>query len=127
VPVQFDWIYQGEGAAPSHCWLPMADPLQSATGGLLQEGTEVVVSFIDGDPDRPMITGLFYQPQSAEPAPPDTPASGSTVPEGVQQWLDCAEPLMLLCLLPGGGSFNHCAQAMCTCRAATRLSQRGRS
>jgi type VI secretion system secreted protein VgrG len=127
VPVQFDWIYQGEGAAPSHCWLPMADPLQSATGGLLQEGTEVVVSFIDGDPDRPMISGLFYQPQSAEPAPPDIPSSGSTVPPGLQQWLACAEPLMLLCLLPGGGSFNHCTEATCTCRAATRLSQSGRS
>jgi type VI secretion system secreted protein VgrG len=127
VPVQFDWLYQGEGAAPSHCWLPLADPLQSVADGLLQVGAEVVVSFIDGDPDQPLITGLLYRPESAEAAQPEMEPPGATIPAGVQQWLACAEPLMLLCLLPGGGSFNHCAQAVCTCRAATRLSQSGRS
>lgn len=126
IPVQFDWLYQGEGALPSHCWLPLAAPLQANTAAFLQEGTQVVVSFIDGDPDRPLITGLLYRPENGE-APTDMECAVSTVPTGVQQWLGSAQPLMLLCLLPGGGSFNHCAQALCTCRAATRLSQSGRS
>ena len=28
VAVQFDWLYQGEGAVPSHCWLPLASELK---------------------------------------------------------------------------------------------------
>jgi type VI secretion system secreted protein VgrG len=126
VPVQLDWLYQGEGAVPSHCWLPLATPLQAAIAEVLQEGTEVVVSFIDGDPDRPLITGLLYRPENGE-KPTGMESAVTAIPAGVQQWLGSAEPLMLLCLLPGGGSFNHCTQVLCTCRAATRLSQSGRS
>ncbi|NUU34059.1 type VI secretion system Vgr family protein [Pseudomonas sp. C2B4] len=126
VAVQFDWSYQGEGATPGHCWLPLAPPLQSATGTGLNEGAEVVVSFIEGDPDQPLITGVLHVPKPTEEADTTGPAmTDQAPPEGVQDWLHSAEPLLLLCLLPGGGSFNHCTQALCTCRAATRLGQSG--
>ena len=125
VAVQFDWLYQGEGAAPSHCWLPLAPELESAGVGPLSEGAEVVVSFIEGDPDQPLITGVIHLPARVVT---EQEAGVSTrdeqPPEGVQDWLRSGEPLLLLCLLPGGGSFNHCAQALCTCRA---LTQSGRS
>jgi type VI secretion system secreted protein VgrG len=126
VAVQFDWVYQGEGAAPSHCWLALAPELKVAGVAQLSEGAEVVVSFIEGDPDQPLISGFIHQPESVEAveAPGSLPVDDRP-PEGVQGWLGSGEPLMLLCMLPGGGSFNHCAQALCTCRAAARLGRSG--
>jgi type VI secretion system secreted protein VgrG len=121
VAVQFDWLYQGEGAAASHCWLPLAPQLQSAGVESLSEGAEVVVSFIEGDPDQPLITGVIHLPARVV----KEQAAGVSVtddcpPQGVQDWLRSGEPLLLLCLLPGGGSFNHCTQALCTCRTLTQ-------
>lgn len=126
VAVQFDWSYQGEGATPGHCWLPLAPQLQAAGGAQLSDGAEVVVSFIKGDPDQPLITGVLHSQMLAA----ESDAAGSAYTdegptEGVSDWLYSAEPLLLLCLLPGGGSFNHCAQAPCACRAATRLGRSG--
>jgi type VI secretion system secreted protein VgrG len=121
VPVQFDWLYQGEGGAPSHCWLPLARQLQASTFSPLREGTELVVSFADGDPDQPQITAVLHVSATVEVTDADTPQPGSTHDEGLEQWLRSGEPLLMLCLLPGGGSFNHCAQPLCTCRLATQL------
>ncbi|MGJ7515794.1 type VI secretion system Vgr family protein [Pseudomonas baetica] len=126
VAVQFDWCYQGEGATPGHCWLRLAPHLQTASGTPLSEGAEVVVSFIEGDPDQPLISGVLHMPKLIEA--PDTAGSvriDQCLTEGVQDWLHSGEPLLLLCLLPGGGSFNHCAQSLCTCRAALQLGQSG--
>ncbi|MGH8384556.1 MAG: type VI secretion system Vgr family protein [Pseudomonas sp.] len=126
VAVQFDWLYQGEGAAPSHCWLPLAPELESTRVGLLSEGAQVVVSFKEGDPDQPLITGFIQLPTctAEEETIGESPADGCP-PEGIEDWLRSGEPLLLLCLLPGGGSFNHCAQAFCTCRAVTQAGQSG--
>jgi type VI secretion system secreted protein VgrG len=123
VPVQFDWLYQGEGAAPSHCWLPLAGQLRAATFSSLRKGTELVVSFVDGDPDQPQITGLLHAPATVEVTDAATPHPGCTHDESLEQWLRSGEPLLMLCLLPGGGSYNHCEQALCTCRLATQLGQ----
>jgi type VI secretion system secreted protein VgrG len=126
VAVQFDWTYQGEGARPGHCWLSLAPQLQSAGGEPLSEGAQVVVSFIEGDPDQPLITGILHLPEPAEQAQTtDSAPIEQCPPEGMQPWLSSGEPLLMLCLLPGGGSFNHCAQALCTCRAAMRFDQSG--
>jgi type VI secretion system secreted protein VgrG len=127
VAVQFDWLYQGEGAVPSHSWLPVAAELGDAAVTQLSEGAEVVVSFIEGDPDQPLITGFLHIPSSVEEAeevgPPRTSETDDV--EGLLALLQSSEPLMLLCLLPGGGSFNHCTQALCTCRAVQRFGQSG--
>ena len=123
VPVQFDWLYQGEGAAPSHCWLALARPLQAETFSPLRVGTELVVSFVEGDPDQPQITGVLHVPAMIEVTDTDAPQATCSPDEGLEQWLRSGEPLLVLCLLPGGGSFNHCAQALCTCRLATQLGQ----
>lgn len=126
VAVQFDWLYQGEGATPSHCWLPLAPQLKTAGRALLNEGTEVVVSFIEGDPDQPLISGILHQPAPVEEAQvPELAPTDQCPPEALQDWLRTGEPLLMLCLLPGGGSFNHCEQALCACRAAMRLGQSG--
>ncbi|AWY42585.1 type VI secretion protein [Pseudomonas putida] len=123
VAVQFDWLYEGEGAAPSHCWLPLASPLQAAGAAPLREGTPVLVSFIDGDPDQPLITAILHQPAPLEEAQP--PSTEHCPPEALQDWLHSGQPLLMLCLLPGGGSFNDCDQAICTCRVAMRLDRSG--
>lgn len=114
VAVQFDWLYEGEGAMPSHCWLPLAEDLCSSSAALLPEGAEVVVSFIEGDPDQPVIAGFLQAPAPAEQALEPEQEAGTV--EDLASRLASGEPLILLCLLPGGGSFHHCAQTLCTCR-----------
>lgn len=122
VAVQFDWLYQGEGASPSHCWLPLAPALAGKPSSQLREGLEVVVSFLEGDPEQPVISGVLQAPpveQCTEEQRlplPDRLKSG-----GLSQWLKAAEPLLLLCLIPGGGSYHHCAESLCSCRVVAGL------
>ncbi|WP_166218259.1 type VI secretion system Vgr family protein [Pseudomonas atagonensis] len=126
VAVQFDWLYQGEGAAPSHCWLPLAPVLDESSPGALQDGVEVVVSFLEGDPDQPMITGVLQEPtipEDSDDPPPQLPEHLESA--GFATWLKSAEPLLLLCLMPGGGSYRHCAQSICSCRLLATLEQSG--
>jgi len=126
VAVQFDWLYQGEGAAPSHCWLPLAPTLSELPSAALADGVEVVVSFLEGDPDQPMVSGVLQSPVPPQDAvEDDTPLAlpELLVSDGLQQLLQSGEPLLLLCLMPGGGSFNHCAESVCSCRLLTALDQ----
>jgi type VI secretion system secreted protein VgrG len=130
VAVQFDWLYQGEGAAPSHCWLPLAPELGDAGSLPLCEGAQVLVSFIEGDPDQPLISGFLPgAASSTEPVIPDLQPSlvtdANLALDGLLGMLQSSEPLVLLCLLPGGGSFSHCTQSFCTCRVVTQFGQSG--
>ncbi|UWF50012.1 contractile injection system protein, VgrG/Pvc8 family [Pseudomonas sp. N3-W] len=127
VAVQFDWLYQGEGATPCHCWLPLAAQLQGPGMAPLRDGAQVVVSFIDGDPDQPLISGLLRGHAGADVCelPEAQPVQESHAGEALLALLQASEPLVLLCLLPGGGSFSHCRQAICTCRAAVLSGQSG--
>jgi len=120
VAVQFDWTYQGEGASPSHCWLPLAPEL--ATEGLerVLDGTEVLVSFIEGDPDRPLISA-FLAPGPLDAGATSSDPLPSAVDPSLLSAIRSAEPLVLLCLLPGGGCFSPCTQPLCTCRMLTRV------
>lgn len=57
----------GEGKAS--CWIPMLQPSAGTGGGMhfpLLKDTEVLLSFIGGDPDRPVISGAL--PNSAHPS-----------------------------------------------------------
>lgn len=57
----------GEGKAS--CWIPMMQPSAGTGGGMhfpLSKGTEVLLSFIGGDPDRPIISGAL--PNAAYPS-----------------------------------------------------------
>jgi type VI secretion system secreted protein VgrG len=127
VAVQFDWLYQGEGAAPSHCWLPLAPALAETTQATLRDGVEVVVSFVEGDPDQPMISGVLQRAENLHEAVHEAPIHlpDTLQSEGLPQLLKSAEPLLLLCLIPGGGSFNHCPEAVCSCRLMTAFDPSG--
>jgi type VI secretion system secreted protein VgrG len=72
VKVQFPWDRLGKNDANSSCWVRVATTWAGKQWGFLQIpriGQEVVVSFEEGDPDRPIITGSVY---NAEQMPPVT-------------------------------------------------------
>ena len=70
VKVRFFWDSLGIKDGKSSCWIRVA---QSAAGkgfGTLfmpRVGQEVVISYIDADPDRPLITGSVYNGENATP------------------------------------------------------------
>ena len=63
VKVQFHWDRQGQLDANSSCWLRVSQPLAGQGWGMItipRVGQEVVVAFLEGDPDRPIITGSVF-------------------------------------------------------------------
>lgn len=63
VRVQFPWDRQGQDDDKSSCWVRVTQAWAGATWGHMaipRIGQEVVVSFLNGDPDQPMITGRSY-------------------------------------------------------------------
>jgi type VI secretion system secreted protein VgrG len=60
VKARLDWGDQGNGALYGECWLPVAPHLAETLRG----GMQVVVSCVDQDPDRPLITARL--PQSGD-------------------------------------------------------------
>ena len=70
IKVQFHWDREGTNDENSSCWLRVAQPIAGAGWGiqvLPRVGQEVVVSFIDGNPDRPLVTGVVYNGENATP------------------------------------------------------------
>jgi type VI secretion system secreted protein VgrG len=63
VKCQFNWDRYGEANQDSSCWIRVA---QSSAGkkwgafNLPRIGHEVIVDFLEGDPDQPIITGRVY-------------------------------------------------------------------
>jgi type VI secretion system secreted protein VgrG len=60
VRVQFHWDRRGKRDETSSCWVRVAQTRAGSHYGALtipHVGHEVIVSFIEGDPDRPLITG----------------------------------------------------------------------
>jgi len=62
VRVQFHWDREGKGDERSSAWIRVATPWAGSNFGMTsipRIGTEVIVSFMDGNPDRPIITGMI--------------------------------------------------------------------
>lgn len=71
VKVHFHWDTEGKMDGLDSCWLRVASSVAGNNWGTLQlprVGQEVVVEFMDGDPDRPLITGTVYNGKNAPPA-----------------------------------------------------------
>src|SRR5262249_29331587 len=67
IKVQFHWDREGARDERSSCWVRVAQTWAGAQWGcvfLPRVGMEVVVSFLDGDPDRPLVTGCVYNGQN---------------------------------------------------------------
>jgi type VI secretion system secreted protein VgrG len=63
VKVQFHWDRYGKRDENSSCWVRVSHPWAGKGWGSVaipRIGQEVVVSFLEGDPDRPLITGRVY-------------------------------------------------------------------
>ncbi|EAR6709561.1 type VI secretion system tip protein VgrG [Salmonella enterica] len=70
VKVQFPWDREGKSNETSSCWLRVVSAWSGngfGTQFIPRIGQEVVVSFIDGDPDKPLITGCVYNGANALP------------------------------------------------------------
>ena len=72
VKIQFHWDRLGSNDAGSSCWVRVSQNWAgNGWGGMFipHVGQEVIVSFLEGDPDRPIITGRVY---NAEQTPPQS-------------------------------------------------------
>jgi type VI secretion system secreted protein VgrG len=70
VKVQFHWDRYGEKNENSSCWIRVSSPWAGKGWGGVSTpriGQEVIVDFLEGDPDQPIITGRVY---NAEQTPP---------------------------------------------------------
>jgi len=70
VKVRFRWDRAGSGTDTSSCWIRVAQAAAGAWGGtwfLPRVGDEVLVAFLDGDPDRPVVTGSVYGKDAKPP------------------------------------------------------------
>jgi type VI secretion system secreted protein VgrG len=95
VVVQFFWDRIGTSDENSSCWIRVAQGWAGKQWGFIaipRIGQEVIVSFLEGDPDRPIITGSVY---NAVQMPP------YTLPDNQTQstWKSMSSK--------GGGGFNE--------------------
>jgi type VI secretion system secreted protein VgrG len=70
VKVQFFWDRQGKKDENSSCWIRVSQNWAGKNWGLVfhpRIGQEVVVDFLEGDPDRPLITGRVYNAVQTTP------------------------------------------------------------
>jgi type VI secretion system secreted protein VgrG len=70
VKVQFHWDRQGQKDETSSCWIRVSQAWAGAGWGAMfipRINQEVIVDFIEGDPDRPIITGRVYHGTNTPP------------------------------------------------------------
>jgi len=94
VKVQFHWDRDGKRDADSSCWIRVATIWAGKGYGVLHVpriGQEVVVDFLEGDPDQPIIVGSVYNAEQMPPVklPKERMFSGTRSNSS-----------------PGGGGFN---------------------
>ncbi|MDC0671632.1 type VI secretion system Vgr family protein [Nannocystis radixulma] len=95
VMVQFHWDRQGTHDERSSCWVRVSQGWSGLGWGSMfipRVGHEVLVDFIEGDPDRPIITGRVYHAGNALPYPLPDEKTKSTIRSESS---------------PGGGGFNE--------------------
>ncbi|WP_324263317.1 type VI secretion system tip protein TssI/VgrG, partial [Pseudomonas aeruginosa] len=70
IKIQFPWDRDGKNDETSSCWVRVVLPWSGKGFGMQfvpRIGQEVIVTFIDGDPDRPLVTGCVYNGDNALP------------------------------------------------------------
>ena len=70
VKVQFHWDRLGESDGANSCWVRVAQVWAGARWGAMhipRIGQEVIVEFLEGDPDQPIITGRVYNADNMPP------------------------------------------------------------
>lgn len=95
VKVQFHWDRLGRRDEHSSCWIRVSQGWAGAAWGAMhipRIGQEVIVDFIEGDPDRPIITGRVYHGTNVPPYVLPAEKTKSTVKSNTT---------------PGGGGSNE--------------------
>ncbi len=80
IKVQFHWDRDGKYDAKSSCWIRVSQPWAGKNWGTIcipRIGQEVIVDFIGGDPDQPIVTGSVYNP--AQMPPYELPGNANTM------------------------------------------------
>ncbi|AJD39838.1 type VI secretion system Rhs element Vgr family protein [Rhizobium gallicum bv. gallicum R602sp] len=76
IKVWFPWDRRAKKDGSDTCWVRVAQSWAGSTWGgqiIPRIGMEVMVAFVDGDPDRPLVTGVVPNPANAVPY--DLPAN----------------------------------------------------
>ena len=95
VKVQFHWDREGQADDSSSCWLRVASGWAGRNYGAIaipRVGMEVLVTFLEGDPDQPLVTGCLFHRE--HPVPYELPAHKT---RSVFKSLSS----------PGGGGYNE--------------------
>jgi len=95
VKVQFHWDREGQHDGNSSCWLRVSQSMAGNGWGAMvlpRVGHEVIVEFIEGNPDRPIITGQVYHAINRPPYQLSDEKTKSTFKSNSS---------------PGGGGFNE--------------------
>jgi type VI secretion system secreted protein VgrG len=82
VKVQFHWDRQGKNDENSSCWIRVSQVWAGAGWGGMQIpriGQEVIIDFLEGDPDRPIIIGRVYHGTNQPPYPLPGEKTKSTI------------------------------------------------
>ncbi|HLK40619.1 MAG TPA: type VI secretion system tip protein TssI/VgrG [Polyangiaceae bacterium] len=70
VKLQFHWDRVGERNEKSSCWVRVSQAWAGSNWGAIhipRIGQEVIVDFLEGDPDRPIVTGRVYNANNMPP------------------------------------------------------------
>ncbi|HLO42552.1 MAG TPA: type VI secretion system tip protein VgrG [Phycisphaerales bacterium] len=70
VKVKFHWDRESKADENSSCWIRVSQQWAGKKWGAImipRIGQEVIVEFLEGDPDRPIITGRVYNAESEVP------------------------------------------------------------
>lgn len=70
IQVQFFWDRVSTVGEPGQYWVRCAQSIAGKNWGLVfipRVGQEVVVTFLEGDPDRPLVTGVVYNGEQPPP------------------------------------------------------------
>jgi type VI secretion system secreted protein VgrG len=73
IKIKFRWDRLNKDDDTSSCWVRVAQSAAGTWGGtwfLPRVGDEVLVAFLDGDPDRPIVTGSVYGKDAKPPFDP---------------------------------------------------------
>lgn len=95
VKVQFHWDREGKRDENSSCWIRVSQGWAGASWGAMyipRIDQEVIVDFLEGDPDRPIVTGRVYHGQNRPPYDLPGEKTKSTLKSNSS---------------PGGGGYNE--------------------
>lgn len=70
IKVQFHWDRLGKNDENSSCWIRVSESFSGKKWGthfIPRIGQEVIVDFINGDPDKPIISGAVYNGDNTPP------------------------------------------------------------